>query len=101
MIAALSFVNATKNLWLLGVAILLGGAIVSGIYLKGARDEQRKWALEMAERNKELAALSGKDEAEVSANDEAGKVADAVVAGAVSQVCPVTADTARLLASVR
>jgi uncharacterized protein DUF2514 len=101
MIAALSFMNATKNLWLLGVAVVLGGAIVTGIYMAGVRHEQRKWALEMADRNKDLVEQRGTDTAEIAATDKANEQADTVVAGAIGQSCPVTAETARLLAEVR
>lgn len=89
------------NLYATVALIALGGAIVSGLYIKGYRDAQRKWALEMADKNKEIAKQAGKDEAEVSANDKAGEVADAVVAGAVAQTCVLTDQTAKLLASVK
>lgn len=90
-----------KNLYAIVGLIALGGAIVSGLYIKGYRDAQRKWALEMADRNKELAALSGKDEAEIAAEDKAAKATDAAVSGAISQVCVITPETARLMASIR
>src|SRR5262245_34728788 len=98
---ALSWLNATKNLWLLGIAVALGGAIVSGIYMSGVRHEQRKWALEMAERNKPILEQRGKDEAEIASGEEAGKAVDAAVKGSLSQACVLTPETAKLLASVK
>lgn len=89
------------NLYLAVGLVALGGAIVSGIYIKGARDNQRKWVLEMAERNKPLVRLSAQDTAEVPANDKAGEETAAVVAGAISQSCLATEETARLVARVK
>lgn len=89
------------NLYAMGALFILGAAAVSGIYLKGARDEQRKWALEMAERNKPILEQRGKDEAEVPANDAAGEHTAAVVAGAVKQECVLTPETVRLFAGIR
>jgi hypothetical protein len=97
----IAVISAYKNIIALGALVVLGGLIVSGIYMAGVRHEQRKWALEMADRNKDLAEQRGKDEAEIAAGDKAGKAADAVVAGAVSQSCVLTEQTAKLLASVR
>lgn len=97
MIAALSFLNAYKNLVLLGI----GAAFIAAVFFTGVKYEQRKDAAEIAEVNVPLAKLSGQDEAQVPANEEAGKAADAVVAGAVGQQCILTDQTARLLASVR
>lgn len=89
------------NLYLVVGLVALGGAVVSGIYIKGARDEQRKWVLEMAERNKPLVKLSATDEFEVPANDKAGEETAAVVTGAITQQCVITVETARLVSSVK
>lgn len=97
----IALISAYKNLIAIGALIALGGTIVTGIYVAGIRHEQRKWALEMAERNKPIIEQRGKDEAELAAEAAAAANTDAAVAGAISQMCPATAETARLMASVR
>ena len=97
MIAAFSFLNATKNLWLLGI----GAAFVAAVFFTGVKYDQMKDAAEIAEVNVPLAKLSGQDEAQVPANEEAGKAAASAVAGAVKQQCIITAETARLMVSLK
>jgi hypothetical protein len=93
---ALPWLKST-NLWL-AAGIL---AMVILVFTAGERHESRKAASELAKVNVPLAKLSGTDAAEVPANDEAGKTTADAVAGAVSQTCPLTPESARLLASVR
>lgn len=94
---ALSFLNAYKNLVLLGV----GAAFVAAVFFTGVKYEQRKDDAEIAAVNVPLAKQAGKDEAEVAANDEAGKATDAVVAGAIAQTCVLTPETVKMLAGLK
>jgi hypothetical protein len=82
------------------MALAVAGLLIL-VFTTGVKYEQRKDAAELAEVNVPLAKLSGTDAAEVPANDKAGKATADAVAGAVSQTCPLTPESARLLASVR
>ena len=71
------------NVYLIVALIALGGAIVSGLYIKGYRDAQRKWALEMADRNKEIAKQAGTDAAEVAASTGHGTGGDVALLASI------------------
>lgn len=90
-----------KNLYAMAALVVLGGVIVTGLFSAGARHERRKAEAETAKVNVPIAEQRGQDEAQVPANDEAGKAAASAVAGAVKQQCIITGETARLLASLR
>ena len=101
MIAALSWLNATKNIWLAGILIMLGGAIVAGIFQVGVRHERNKVTAETAGLNTQLAGLKAKDRAEMEVEAEKAKATDASVSASLKQQCLLTEETARLLDTVR
>lgn len=101
MIGILSGLNATKNLWLAGILIVLGGAIVAGIFQAGVRHERNKVSAATAVVNTKLASLNAKDRAELEAEAERAKAIDATVAASVKQSLILTEETAALLSSIR
>jgi outer membrane murein-binding lipoprotein Lpp len=92
-----SWLNAYKNVLL----IAIGAAVVGLIFTAGIRHEARKHEAATARVNLPIVEARGRDEAEIAANDQAAKVADAAVAAGVTQTCPLNAPTAKLLAEVR
>jgi hypothetical protein len=89
------------NLYAMLALVVLGGTIVTGIFMAGARHNELRHEAAAAEVNAPIIEQRGKDEAELAAEKAAAERADAAVAGAISQVCPVTEATANLLASVK
>jgi hypothetical protein len=89
------------NLSAMAALVVLGGMAVAGIFMAGARHNELRHEAATAEVNAPIIEQRGKDEAELAAEKAAAERADAAVAGAISQVCPVTEETARLLASVK
>lgn len=89
------------NLYAYGALVALGALIVVGIFNAGARHNQMRHDSATAKVNLPIVEQRGKDEAEIAAEAEASKKSDAVVAGAISQQCVLTSETAKLLASVR
>ena len=92
-----SWLNATKNLWLIGIGV----AVAIMIYVAGGHNNELRTASEVAAVNVPIAEQRGEDTAQMAAEDAAGKKVDAVVSGAISQACVLTEETAKLLASVR
>jgi hypothetical protein len=89
------------NLYAIGVLVVLGGVIVAGIFNAGEQHNQMKHDGATAKVNIPIVEDRGKDEAEVPANDQAGKATADAVAGAVSQTCVLTPETVKLLAGLR
>jgi hypothetical protein len=79
--------------WLLSPNVLMAGLIVvAGVRLwdAGRRHEARRVAAETAALNSRIVAVRAKDEVEL-----------AVAAAHLSQTCPLTEATAKLLASIK
>lgn len=93
----LSWLNATKNLWLIGA----GAALVMGIFVAGQVHEKRKTEAEIAAVNVPIAEQRGKDEAEIAAERDAASRTDAVVSANLKQSLILNEETARLVNSVR
>lgn len=89
------------NIYGYAAVAILGGLIVIGLFNAGARHNQMQHDNATAQVNAPILEQRGKDEAELAAEAAAAKNTDAAVAGAISQMCPATAETVRLMASVR
>lgn len=87
----------STNLWLAASIV----AMVVIVFMAGERHERRKNAAELAERNIPLAEMRGRDEAEIPAENKRLEETAAGASQAVTQSCPVTAETARLIAAVK
>jgi hypothetical protein len=89
------------NLYAIVGLVVLGGAIVSGIYLKGARDNERKHALATMAVNSKIVSARAYDESEISTEAAKAAKTDAEVRAAVRQSLILTEETAALLALVK
>ena len=101
MLAALAFLNANKNIVGAVALVMLGVTIVTGSYVAGKRAERNKGAVEIAKVNVPLAKLSGKDGAEVQAEDASLKAKEVAAAGAVKQSFILNEETVRWINGVR
>ena len=89
------------NLYAMAALVILGGVIVAGIFQAGVKHERNKVAARTAELNTELVGLRAEDRAALAAEADRAKAVDAEVAAGISQTCPLTEETAALLAKVR
>jgi hypothetical protein len=69
----------------IGLAVIVGGVIVTGIYTAGQRSERNKTAAEMAAINAPIIEQRAKDEAELAAEAFAAEMRDKVFASAPRQ----------------
>jgi hypothetical protein len=59
----LSFLNATKNLWLIGVAVLFGASLMFGSYRVGVKHERNKVNARTMEVNSKIVEARAEDRA--------------------------------------
>jgi hypothetical protein len=85
----------------IGMAVIAGGLIVTGIYTSGQRSERNKQAAEMAKINAPIIEQRAKDEAELAASDKAAKDVDETVKANLKQTLILDKDTALWLGLVK
>ena len=91
----------SPNLYAMAVLVILGGVIVSGIFQAGVKHERNKVAARTAELNTKLAGLKAEDRVALAAEAARAVKTDAEVTAGITQVCPLTEETATLLAKVK
>jgi len=93
------------NFWAIGLAVIVGGLVVTGIFRAGVKHERNKQVAETAETNKSIVEDRGKDEAEISAEAAANAKIDAEVQKQLklkaNERFILDEETAALLASVK
>jgi hypothetical protein len=90
-----------KNLYAGIALVVVGGMIVAGIFNMGRRFEKGENAAELAAVNAPIVEQRGKDEAEIAANDKAGKDVDETVKANLKQTLILDKDTAVWLGLVK
>lgn len=89
------------NLYAVIALVALGGTIVTGIYMAGARNERNKVIAETMTLNTKIIEARAEDRAAIAADAARAAKTDAEVKAAVRQKLILTKETARLLASVK
>jgi hypothetical protein len=89
------------NFYAIGLAVIVGGLIVTGIFRAGVKYEQRKDEAEMAKINAPIIEQRGKDETELAAEAKAAETIDAAVKAKLKQTLILDGETATWLGMVK
>jgi hypothetical protein len=90
-----------KNVYAVVALVAIGAMIITAPYIAGRRAERNKQAAEIAKTNSVIVEARGKDEAEIAANDKAGKEVDETVKANLKQTFIMDKDTALWLGLVK